>query len=148
MRRLLREAEIEALLAEEKALPARWRQRLFPQKDGNPRRHLHSQIEFDGVAGNRFRLVVRRSRHNPLDFSVILLLLERGEEYRLRRHNGKHSSRHTNRYEQQRGEPGSRLPSCFHIHKATERYQLEDLAIDDSRRRLTATATSRALSHR
>lgn len=43
---------------------------------------------------------------------------------RLLRYNGKHSSKHTNRIER------SVIKNDFHIHMATERYQLQGFAID------------------
>ena len=53
-----------------------------------------------------------------------------GSEYRLIRYNGKHSSRHTNRWEKDRGRAGWRIGPAFHIHRATERYQRDGYRID------------------
>jgi hypothetical protein len=53
-----------------------------------------------------------------------------GSEYRLRRYNGRHSSRHTNKWEKARDLPNSHFEPAFHTHLATERYQLASLKID------------------
>jgi len=74
-------------------------------------------MSITGSAGSRFRLLIRQSPFNPLDFSVILGYLPENVSglFRLRRYNGK-SHKHTNRIE------GSKFYE-FHIHIATERYQ-------------------------
>lgn len=106
--------EIDALIKERKLLPANWRNltRLKPKRG-----HDERNLELTGAAGNRFCLILRKSRKNPLDFSVILAVRipKSNRLFRLRRYNGK-SHAHTNRIERQtfRG---------FHIHTATERYQ-------------------------
>ncbi len=70
-----------------------------------------------GDDGNEFRVVLRRSRANALDFSVILAVrVPRSNRwFRLRRYNGR-SHIHRNRIE------GTTVTG-FHIHTATERYQ-------------------------
>jgi len=110
----LSDAEITRLLAERKALPTNFRQLLQPK----PKRgHSEHEMSIKGGARSRFRLLIRQSLLNPLDFSVILGYLP--EEvtglFRLRRYNGK-SHEHTNKIE------GGRFYE-FHIHTATERYQ-------------------------
>lgn len=108
------DAEIARLLAEEKPLPADWQRRFHPS---SKRGHEERELTVAGVDGNSFRLITRKNRFNPLDFSVIL-----GVEiplsnrlFRLRRYNGK-SHEHTNQIE------GNTFYD-FHIHFATERYQ-------------------------
>lgn len=106
--------KINALIKERKPLPANWRDltRLKPK-------HGHDERDLDltGVAGNKFRIILRKSQRNPLDFSVILAvhIPKSNQLFRLRRYNGR-SHPHTNRIEKEtvRG---------FHIHTATERYQ-------------------------
>ncbi len=44
--------------------------------------------------------------------------------------NGLHPSRHTNRWEKERDLPNSSFNPAFHIHQATERYQIAGYAID------------------
>lgn len=110
----LSDAQIHALLGEQKELGSDFRQGLVLK----PKRG-HEEFELDvvGAAGSEFRLVVRRSRHNPLDFSIILAYRPPGSsvQVRLRRYNGK-SHEHTNPLEGQ-------TFYDFHIHSATERYQ-------------------------
>lgn len=109
------DTEISRLLVEEKPLPADWQQ----QFRRNPKRgHDERELSVAGGEGNRFRIIFRKSQSNLLDFSVIL-----GVEvplsnrlFRLRRYNGK-SHEHTNQIE------GDSFYD-FHIHMATERYQL------------------------
>jgi hypothetical protein len=110
----LSDADILRLLAERKALSANFRQLLQPK----PKRgHSEHEMSIKGIAGSRFRLLIRQSLFNPLDFSVILGYLPENVSglFRLRRYNGK-SHEHTNKIE------GSRFYE-FHIHTATERYQ-------------------------
>jgi hypothetical protein len=130
MARILTDDEIEALLREPKRLPADWQSILQPRRRV---RFLHKEksIDLRGEWGNNFILYVRSSSLNPLDFSVILVILDKdGTEYRLLRANGKHASRHTNLWEKGRGLSPSRLPVGFHVHKATQRYQEEGFRID------------------
>ena len=63
-------------------------------------------------------LMFRQSTFNPLDFSVILgyIIPNTNQVFRLRRYNGK-SHEHTNWLEQEKFYD-------FHIHTATERYQI------------------------
>ncbi len=108
------DAEIAALVAERKSLPANWRTQL----QSRPKRgHHESELVVIGVAHSEFHVILRRSRFNSLDFSVILgvRVPRLNRIFRLRRYNGK-SHEHTNRIEQQ-------TFYDFHIHIATERYQ-------------------------
>lgn len=79
--------------------------------------HARATALFRGDDGNSFKVVLRRSRANALDFSVILAIRVPGSNrwFRLRRYNGR-SHVHRNRIE------GTTL-NGFHIHTATERYQ-------------------------
>jgi hypothetical protein len=83
------------------------------QKRGHREKHL----DLDGVRGNRYRLILRQTDANPLDFSIILTLIppESNQLFTLRRYNGK-SHEHTNQIERE-------TFYDFHIHTATERYQ-------------------------
>lgn len=87
--------------------------------------HRRSTITVQGENGSRFRLFVRQLILDPLDFSVILGydVPNSNRVFRLRRHNGS-SHRHTNRLE-------SQVVHGFHVHLATERYQLAGLKEDD-----------------
>ena len=111
---LLNDEEIGLLLQERKSLPTGYRSLL--QLRGK-RGHRERDLEVKSATGNRFRLILRQSELNPLDFSVILGHMPRASSrvFRLRRYNGK-SHEHTNVLE--------RLTFYnFHIHTATERYQ-------------------------
>lgn len=108
------DSQIAALLAEEKALPPDYRQRIQTK----PKRgHRERELDITGANGNDFRLVVRQAMANVLDFSLILAWLppHTTTPFRLRRYNGK-SHEHTNALELQRF-------YAFHVHQATERYQ-------------------------
>ena len=110
----LTDKEIQALLDEPKPLPADYQRRLVAR----PKRG-HSEVELavQGDGGSDFRIIVRQSLANPLDFSVILGYCppNSNQVFRLRRYNGK-SHEHTNTMERE-------TFYGFHIHQATERYQ-------------------------
>lgn len=114
MARTYSDQEIAALLQERKPLPADWRNRtrLRPKRG-----HDERDLELSGEAGNEFRLILRRNKLNPLDFSIILAVRvpQSNQIFRLRRYNGK-SHEHTNHIENESF-------YGFHIHMATERYQ-------------------------
>jgi hypothetical protein len=80
--------------------------------------HRETQKSIATAQGSSFRLIVRQSALDPLDFSVILgyELPETTRVFRLRRHNG-NSHDHPNRIERT-------VARGFHVHLATERYQL------------------------
>lgn len=106
--------EIAQLLAERKPLPSGWREsaRLRPKRG-----HAEREMEVAGADGGEFRLILRQSTVNPLDFSVILAVKypQSNRWFRLRRHNGK-SHDHRNKIEKE-------VFYDFHIHMATQRYQ-------------------------
>jgi len=130
MPRLLTDQEIESLLREAKPLPLGWRTRLRPRPKGN-RQHAERELPVRCPTGHDFRIITRESRLNPLDFSVILIYEDStGAEYALVRCNGRHPSRHTNRVEKASGEANHTFGPCFHVHRATERYQRADHKID------------------
>jgi hypothetical protein len=108
------DAEIAGLLTEPKRLPADFRTRL---RLLSKRGHKERDLELEGAAGNTFRLKLRQSDYNVLDFSVILAVFVPGsnELFRLKRYNGK-SHEHTNQIE------GDSF-YAFHVHTATQRYQ-------------------------
>lgn len=117
----LTDAEIAALIAEAKPLPDDYRQRIQTR----PKRgHRERELDVSGVSGSEFRLILRESSLNPLDFSVILTWLppQSNNPFRLCRYNGK-SHEHTNTLESERFYD-------FHVHRATERYQQSGLRED------------------
>jgi hypothetical protein len=117
----LTDAEIVALLSEAKPLPDDYRSRVQIR----PKRgHRERELDVDGANGRKFRLILRQSSFNPLDFSVILAWVppQSTTPFRLCRYNGK-SHEHTNTLESQKFYD-------FHIHRATERYQQSGLRED------------------
>ena len=111
-------------------LPDNWRTRLklLPKADS---KHLQRDLEVRGVNDNTFRIVLRQSGLNTLDFSIILeFRAQDGNEFRLCRYNGRHPSAHTNKLEKAEGKEGARFRNQFHLHMATERYQQQGLDID------------------
>ena len=115
------DAEIAALIAEAKPLPEDYQQRIQTR----PKRgHRERELDVDGANGNSFRLILRQSLFNPLDFSVILAWLppQSATPFRLCRYNGK-SHEHTNTLESQKFYE-------FHVHRSTKRYQESGLRED------------------
>lgn len=117
----LTDAEIAALIAEAKPLPDDYRQRVQTK---SKRGHRERELDLVGANSSAFRLILRESAFNPLDFSVILAWLhpQSTSPFRLRRYNGK-SHEHTNTLESQKFYE-------FHVHRATERYQQSGLRED------------------
>lgn len=115
------DADIQRLLSEPKALPATFDEqlRLKPKRG-----HKEAELKITGRNGSTFRLILRQSNLDPLDFSVIV-----GYEiphtnllFRLRRYNG-NSHWHTNKIERT-------TITGYHIHQATQRYQEIGLSED------------------
>jgi hypothetical protein len=109
----LTDTEVARLVGERKILPPDYMERLQVR----PKRgHFGAELDVAGDTGADFRIILRQSRENHLDFSVILAYRppNTNQTFRLRRYNGKH--RHTNRLE------GNTIDG-FHMHIATERYQ-------------------------
>lgn len=110
----LDDAEINRLLQEPKPLPADHNRRLMTR----PKRgHREVELDVTGEHGSEFRLILRESEANSMDFSAILAyqVPNSSQVLRLRRYNGK-SHEHSNPLE------GDRFYG-FHIHEITERYQ-------------------------
>lgn len=127
---ILRDKEIEALLKEHKILSDNW-QSQFQLKDKNNFQHQERSIEIKGDNDNSFKVIIRKNKINTFDFSIILIYQDKdGKEYRLLRYNGKHSSEHTNKWEEEQGQNNCKFAPAFHIHKATERYQEASYPID------------------
>ena len=91
------DAEIATLLAEKKPLSEDFRSKMRLR---NKRGHQEQELDIQGVSGNSFRLILRKSSFNALDFSIILAHCPAGSNqiFRLRRYNGK-SHEHTNTIE-------------------------------------------------
>jgi len=111
---ILSDKEIGDLIQEKKPLPADYRTKIqLRPKPG----HKERELDLKGEKENEFRLILRQSAINPLDFSIILAYRppKSNQLLRLRRYNGK-SHEYTNIIE------GGKFYS-FHIHQATSRYQ-------------------------
>jgi len=111
---LLTDPEIAALLSEPKGLPSDYKKKLIMKPKSG---HKESEFDLKGIGGSDFKIIMRQSIVNQLDFSVILGYRAPSSNslFRLRRYNGK-SHHHTNKIEGQ-------TFYDFHIHTATERYQ-------------------------
>lgn len=106
--------QIAQMIRERKQLPENYHARVQLR---DKRGHKERELDLTGVNGTQYRLILRQSDFNALDFSVILGVIpaDSNQLFRLRRYNGKHGE-HTNLIE----------GDCFydfHIHQATERYQ-------------------------
>jgi hypothetical protein len=110
----LSDAQIAGLIAEPK--PAVDVKALTPGKVAVGHRRSTKSVE--GTAGSSFRLMVRQAIADPDDFSVILgyTVPASNRLFLLRRHNGD-SHRHPNKLE-------GTVVRGFHVHLATESYQL------------------------
>ncbi len=66
----------------------------------NKRGHKERELDIAGAQGNQYRLILRQSHFNLLDFSIILAInpSDSNTFFRLRRYNGK-SHEHTNQIE-------------------------------------------------
>lgn len=122
---MLTDQRIERLLREGK--PTIETRRLLRAFAASDPRHGHRRLvrRFVGDSGTAFALHLRQSSLDAYDFSVILTLvpLGGGPEINLLRHNGRGHT-HRNKIEK------TRLPSTFHVHIATERYQQHGYEID------------------
>lgn len=129
--RILTDEEISALISEPKIVPNNWFSRL-EAKDKAHFQHKEKEIDIEGSNGNLFRVIIRQSKQNILDFSIILTLQEKDSnlEYNLLRFNGKHPSQHTNKWEKENKKQGHTFSPAFHIHRATQRYQESGYKID------------------
>lgn len=114
MAKRLSDSEIQGLIVEKKSLAPGFKRQFLPK----PKRgHKESECSVSGQGGSQFKILIRQSEFNPLDFSAILAYCvpNTNQVFRLRRYNGK-SHEHTNSLE---GETFF----DFHVHEATERYQ-------------------------
>lgn len=109
--------EIAALIAERKLLLS---MRQLPLKFRDKRGHREASIDVQRDSVGTFRIIIRISRFNPSDFSIILASpMQESRFFHLRRYDGMHE--HTNLLESTRRNKDKFYD--FHIHTATERYQ-------------------------
>lgn len=125
MKRILSDNEIQSLIADEKPITSQIVKQLKP-KPLDKRKHMECEQDIESVSGKKFRIRVRLNSINPHDFSVILSYFNRNDKswYVLRRYNG-NSHRHTNKIEK------TKFVREYHIHQATERYQMKGLRIEE-----------------
>jgi hypothetical protein len=118
----LTDEEINRLIKEPKKLPVDFIKRLRPVKKAH-RQHKQSELEVVGEERSRFKISIRKNDLDLLDFSVILIHYppEGGVPTILLRYNGKHFHKNVLENEEIHG---------YHIHIATERYQMAGLDID------------------
>lgn len=115
--------DIDDLIAVSKDLPVDYRGKLRMRARSYSDKHEEGQFEIEVQNVGTFRVVLRKNRLNPLDFSAILCFIpqERIKIFRLRRYNGVH--KHTNKIEHS-------TFRAFHVHYATQRYQEAGWDID------------------
>jgi hypothetical protein len=114
MKTRLDDFQIKRILSLPKPLPENYQESLLPR----PKRgHAERELDIHTTEGTEFRIIVRQSLFNPLDFSVILAyrIPKTNQVFRLKRYNGK-SHEHENKLE------GVKFYD-YHVHTATERYQ-------------------------
>lgn len=112
---ILSDKEISDLIQEQKPFPDNY-QNLFQTKD--KKGHKEQELSIHRSDGSQFKVILRQNQINHLDFSLILGYVppKKTTVFRLRRYNGK-SHQHSNRIE------GEKFYN-FHIHQATEKYQM------------------------
>ncbi len=115
MKPFLTDAEIKDLILEEKFIQGNLINLFHPKtKKG----HLEMDLEIPRADGSHFRIICRKTNKNPLLFSVILgcRVKNSSEIFILKRYDGK--DQHTNKIEKNKFYD-------YHIHTATERYQVQ-----------------------
>lgn len=113
--------EITALIKEHKVLTNERRNKF---RKTTYRGNDEYRLNVTGEKGNEFQVIVRMSVFNKLNFSVILGVKVPPPKkfFRLKRYNGNHE--HTNTIEDEK-------INGFHIHTATERYQVNSVREED-----------------
>ncbi|MDE0089476.1 MAG: hypothetical protein OXU23_27425 [Candidatus Poribacteria bacterium] len=114
--------EITALIEEHKVLPDNWGSKFKKRVNRGSNEYL---LNVTGEEGNEFRVIVRMSVSDELNFSVVLGVKVPPPKkfFRLRRYNGSNHE-HINPIENE-------VATGFHIHTATERYQVNSIREED-----------------
>ena len=114
--------EIAAVIKERKALPNNRHNKFRKRMNRGSNEYL---LNITGEEGNKFRVIVRMSVSYALNFSVVLGVKVPPPKkfFRLRRYNGSNHE-HTNPIENE-------VVTGFHIHIATERYQVNSIREED-----------------
>lgn len=108
--KIISDNQIIEFIKEEKLLPKNFKPNFRLRNNQN-----FFEKEIIGKNGNKYKIIIRQSIFNPLDFSIIFGVMINGILFRLKRYNGD-SHDHTNKIENE-------VLEGFHIHMATERYQ-------------------------
>ena len=121
MEPIFSDQEIAALIKERKILPNERRNKFRKRMNRGSNEYL---LNITGEEGNKFRVIVRMSVSDELNFSVVLGVKVPPPKkfFRLRRYNSNHE--HTNTIEDEK-------VNGFHIHTATERYQVNSVREED-----------------
>ncbi len=107
---IVTDQQIQKFISEIKLIDKDWKPSFRDRKS-----YFESKNEFIGEEGNIYKIIIKYSKINPLDFSVIFGIMLEGKLFRVKRYNGD-AGDHTNSIERDRIEG-------FHIHKATQIYQ-------------------------
>jgi len=115
---IITDEEIDALIKERKLINGRFSKR----ENMGSNEHI---LNLTGVKGNKFCIIIRVSMSNNRNFSVVLGVkgVSLKKLFHLKRYNND-CHQHTNRIEDEE------LSACFHIHIATERYQIKNYKED------------------
>ena len=121
---IITDREIDSFLKEKKTL----QNPINPAfRDGRSSQKFEQEVE--GENGNIFKIIIRISKFNPSDFSIIFCVKIGSRLFRLKRYNGD-SHEHTNKLEDEK------VDGC-HIHQATERYQDNGFREEDYAKKTT-----------
>jgi hypothetical protein len=113
---MLSDAEIKDLIDEEKQLPQNFKQQINLKQRTGTQFKVCDDVFVQSNKGRKFLIKIRTNIINKSDFSIILMHVDDlGMRYILRRYNGSHQ--HKNKIE-------NTIINGFHIHQATERYQI------------------------
>ena len=122
MEPIFSDQEIAALIRERKVLSNNKRNKFRKRMNRGSNEYL---LNITGEEGNKFRVIVRMSVSDELNFSVVLGVKVPPPKkfFRLRRYNGGNHE-HINPIENE-------MVTGFHIHTATERYQVNSVREED-----------------
>ena len=122
MEPIFSDQEIAALIRERKVLPDNRRSKFKKRTNRGSNEYL---LNITGEEGNKFQVIVRMSVSDELNFSVVLGVKVPPPKkfFRLRRYNGSNHE-HINLIENE-------VVTGFHIHTATERYQVNSVREED-----------------
>ena len=122
MKPIFSDQEITALIKERKVLSNNKRSEFTKRMNRGSNEYL---LNITGEDGNKFRVIVRMSVSDELNFSVVLGVRVPPPKkfFRLRRYNGSNHE-HINLIENE-------VVTGFHIHTATERYQVNSVREED-----------------